>query len=626
MPIFAFRKKREPMLILIRRLISLCFFFPVFSSASNVEGDSTAFGSTTRYYYQQQFENADSANTIDNSLHNFQNYLPFNHIGNSGLPYNDLFYLPGSAQQSGFNYYKNNYSAYFFSPQKIKFYNTHTPYTNLFYTIGSKKEQVFRLTFSYNIKKNWNITVDFNRIRSDGFYPVQNTNDNFVDVSSNFKSLNNRYYLLGAVIYNSAKNKENGGISSVAANSITGTNLDSANRTTIERSMFLKQYFNLGKKSTDSAHLNFIEQPNSRIILTSLVENTILKYQDFNPLSGFYSIDYYNYVKTQDSTVNYKIDNELAWKRLDNTKHGGLKDMLGAGFSIKHQYVDIKQHHSEIAFNNLILGTEFFNTYTNNKLWWNATANYCLTGYNKANYSVIGTIKKTLIDSLSEAILKVENNAQTPDFIYNHYYSNNFFWTNNFSKTTTTRISATTYFKKYKFSAGADYSKYKNVAYFDQNAQAAQSNASIYIFHAFLKKDFSFHNWHLNNKINYQSVPALSVIRLPEFVLEHSLYYSKHVFQKVANLQIGASVFYVSSYYANEYMPATAQFYLQNTTLCGNYPAINFFINAQLKTVRVFFKIDNLNYKMMQNDYVLTPNYPMNGRAFKFGVSWMFFD
>ena len=139
---------------------------------------------TTQYFYENQFENSDSINYIDNSLTNFQNYLPRNHLGNSGLPYNSLF-PPSVSGNAGFNYSKNNYSNYFFSPQKIKFYNTRTPYTDLFYIIGSKKEQIFKMTFSYNVKKNWNVTADFNRIRSDGFYPRQNTNDNFIAVSSN---------------------------------------------------------------------------------------------------------------------------------------------------------------------------------------------------------------------------------------------------------------------------------------------------------------------------------------------------------------------------------------------------------------------------------------------------------
>jgi len=228
------------MLILIRKFFFILFFLPFSLSASN--GDSSVVSpptaSTTRYYYQHQFGNIDSSNAIESPLDNFQNYLPFNNLGNAGLAFNDLLYMPGSTQNFGFNYYKNNFSTYFFSPQKIKFYHTRTPYTNLFYVTGTKKEQVVRLTFSYNIKKNLNVTFDFNRIRSDGFHTLQNTNNNSVDVSSNFRSLNNRYYLLAAVIYNSAKSKENGGLSADSAYSVTGTNLDSANRTTIEKSIF----------------------------------------------------------------------------------------------------------------------------------------------------------------------------------------------------------------------------------------------------------------------------------------------------------------------------------------------------------------------------------------------------
>ncbi len=269
------------MCILIRRLVYIFFSLPFTLLALNTDSSAVSEKpfSTTHYYYQHQFENSDSVNSIDTSLDNFQNYLPFNHLGNSGLAYNDLFYNSALTQKSGFNYYKNNYANYFFSPQKIKYYNTRTPYTDLFYVTGSKKEQIFRLIFSYNVKKNWNVTANFNRIRSDGFYTLQNTNDNSIAISSNFKSLNNRYYLLTAIIYNSAKNAENGGL---ANNLGTGTNLDSASRITIEKKVFFKQYFNLGKTiiSTDSAHPNVI-QPTSRFILTSSVENMKLKYLDY---------------------------------------------------------------------------------------------------------------------------------------------------------------------------------------------------------------------------------------------------------------------------------------------------------------------------------------------------------
>jgi hypothetical protein len=85
-------------------------------------------------------------------------------------------------------------------------------------------------------------------------------------------------------------------------------------------------------------------------------------------------------------------------------------------------------------------------------------------------------------------------------------------------------------------------------------------------------------------------------------------------------------VFYTSAYYANAYMPATGQFYIQTEKKYGDYPFIDFFINAQIKTVRIFIKVDHLNSGLMGNYYMLTPHYPMSDRAFKFGISWRFFD
>ena len=65
---------------------------------------------------------------------------------------------------------------------------------------------------------------------------------------------------------------------------------------------------------------------------------------------------------------------------------------------------------------------------------------------------------------------------------------------------------------------------------------------------------------------------------------------------------------------------------ITNEKKYGDYPFIDFFINAQIKTVRVFIKVDHLNSGMMGNYYILTPRYPMNDRALKLGVSWRFFD
>lgn len=614
------------MLISLRKISFSLLFIPQFLFSVNNDSLNTVKKTpSTLFYYEHQFEFSDSVNYFDNSLNNFHNYLERGHLGNSGLPYNNLF-SPAISNKPEFNYSKNNYSNYFSSPQNIKFFNTRTPFTDLFYVLGSKKEQIFKMTFSYNVKKNWNVTANFNRIRSDGFYPRQNTNDNFLIVSSNFKSNNNRYYFLASIIYNNVKNAENGGVLDDSVISSTGVNLSFAKRSTLNQSVFFKQYLNFGERSTDTSKFNSII-PKSRLILTSMVENNILKYEDADPLSGYYSTIYFDSTTTYDSTINYKIENELAWKRLNNNKYRGFVDIFGAAFSVKHQLITVRQNEIDTAFSNISAGAEFYNTYSKNKFWWNISGKYTLSGYNKENYYTSATLKKIIKDSLNILILKAETNSQSPDFIYNHYSSNHFKWNNNFQQSQTSCLGIHFSALKYRFALGANVTSYTNLLFYDSEARATQYKVPVTVMSAFVKKDITLHNWHLNNKVIYQYIPeGITAIRLPEYVLEHSLYYATGMFKDVMNIQIGASLFYTAAYYANGYMPATAQFYLQNEKKQGNYPFVDFFLNAQIKSVRLFFKIDHLNSGMAGSNYSLTPNYPMNTRAFKLGISWRFYD
>lgn len=611
------------MLTLKKYLFLISFCTPLFLFAVETDSLSTSKKNKTAYFFdsenfRSQFENTDSLPAIDFSLNDFHNYLNRYHLGNSGLPFNSLFPVSFSSN-ADFNFSKNYYSPYFFTPKNVKFYDTHSPYTDLMYIAGSKKEQIFKMTFSYNVKKNWNLTAYFNRIRSEGFYSRQNTNNNSLAISTNYKSLNNRYYCLGSVIYNAAKHAENGGVVPDSVIVSTAPNLSTAQRSHINRQVFIKQYFNLGEKSTDTAQNNII-MPSSAFVLTSFYEKTGLKYEDKNPTSGFYSDIYFDSTKTFDSITTEKIENELAWKTSGNVNY------IGFGAGVKHQYVYQKQNGIDTTFNAAIFRAEIFNSKSNNNLWWNVIGKLTLGGYNNNNYSIVTSVKKDLGDSLNTLILKAGTELSSPDYIYNHYTSNHFRWINNFSEMQETRVGLSFLSKKIQLSTGVDFLQYNNFLYFDYNGKPRQHYETIPVWCLFLTKNFVVKNWHLNNKINYQYLPVLTAIRLPEYILEHALYYESDLFKNAMQFQVGASIFYNASYYANSYMPATGQFYLQNNKKMGNYPFVDFFINARIKSVRVFFKIDHLNAGMSGIKYALTPNYPQNGRAFKLGVSWRFFD
>ncbi|MCW3084654.1 MAG: hypothetical protein JWP12_2020 [Bacteroidetes bacterium] len=624
------------MRILIK-VIFLAFLLTFSLKVYSVNNDTTSLNkpkNTTKFFYTKQFEYQDSVNLIDNSLYDFQKYVSRNILGNNGLAIHDISYNPFQPDL-GFNYCKNNYSAYFYNPHQLKFYNTRTPYTDLLYVMGTKGEQNFKMTFSYNVKKNWNITADFFRLRSTGVYERQTTFENYIALSTNYKSKNNRYWLLGSVIYNGEKNQENGGIKEDSTfdsgksidQQLLRMNLSYATRSQVNRNVYLKQIINLGKKSTDTSDTKVII-PESRFILSSTYDDNYLRFEDSQSdmLSGYYSNLYYDSTQTADSTYFRKIENELEWKRLDNNKHRGLVDLLGVGFSVKHQLVFIRQKDIDTVFNNIIAGVQFYNTYSKHAFWWNLSGNYVASGYNKNDYQGVFVFRKKLADSLLDVTVKGESRSQTADFIYSQYRSNNFIWNNNFEKMQQSGAEISFKISKYHLDVIGAVNSYTNVLYFDNYAVPRQYTGTLPVFSVILKKDFILWNWHLNNRITYQKTPELSVIRLPELVLEHSLYYENDLIHKALRLQVGASVYYSTAYYADAYMPVTGEFYLQSQRKYGDYPFIDFFINAKIKTVRIFFKIDHLNSGLNSGSYILTPGYPYPGRTFKLGLSWKFYD
>lgn len=584
-----------------------------------------------RYYTISQFEYSDSITVVDNSLLGFQNYLPLNTLGNTGLPYDQIVFR--NTLPVGFAYGRNPFQEYYYTPGNLKFYNTRIPFSDLFYVFGSKTEQFFKMTLSYNVKKNWNLTANFSRIKSAGFFALRKTDETFFSLSSNYKSRNNRYWLLASGIINDTRNEESGGMINdsildgkdvIEGGSVRPalTAINAAKNYRFNKNIFLKQYFNLGYRKSDTAAII----PTSRFILTSSFDDISQEYMDNFPLSNYYPTIYYDSLKTHDSSYVLKLENEIAWKRVDNLKHRGFRDQIGVGASVKNQYIFVKQREIDTAFTNFIAGAHVNNLYSKNNIFWLLRGSYGLSGYNKGDFMVDAIAGKSWHDSLTTVFVSAKTTEQAPEFSYNCYSSNHFKWMNHFEKIKSTSIAANLSIKKYDFVMHADVTNYTNVLYFDPYAQARQYLGTISVFSLQLQKNIRLFNWHLTNDITYQNVPDSTVIRVPEFILQHSLYFEDDVFKKAMHFQIGLSLYYNTAYYSNVYNPATTQFYLQNEKKYGNYPVINFFLNAKVKVVTFFFKIDHLNYGLNGNYFMLSPHYLLSTRAFKFGVSWKFWD
>ena len=90
-------------------------------------------------------------------------------------------------------------------------------------------------------------------------------------------------------------------------------------------------------------------------------------------------------------------------------------------------------------------------------------------------------------------------------------------------------------------------------------------------------------------------------------------------------LQTGITFNYFTSYYMNAYNPLLAEFYVQTDREFGDFPRLDFFINAKIRQTRIYIKAEHFNAAFTGYDYFSAPNNPYRDFSVRFGVVWNFF-
>jgi len=231
-----------------------------------------------------------------------------------------------------------------------------------------------------------------------------------------------------------------------------------------------------------------------------------------------------------------------------------------------------------------------------------------------------------------DSILNIEGFAKftskTPDFNKQLYQSDyiDYNWQHNFSNEKYATLGFLINSSKWGM-AKASYNSVDNYTYFDENAKPTQTSKTLNYFRVKAEKSLHYKKFTLTNTILYQKViNGADFFRVPEIITRNSLYFSSYVFKgKPMYLQTGVTVKYFSAYKANAYNPLLSEFVLQNNTQIGNYPILDFFVNAQIKRTRLFLKVENLSASFTGRNYYSAPNYPYRDLTVRFGLVWNFF-
>ncbi len=555
--------------------------------------------------------------------------LPF---ANDGQTYNTLDFglnNPSTLPEFGFKAKHFNYA----KVKDINYYSVATPITELYFKTTLEQGQSVDAFITLNTSEQLNFSIAYKGLRSLGKYVNSLSSSGNFRFTTSYFSKNKRYLANFHYTNQDALNGENGGVSNLS-------DFESGNSQFTQRSR-LDVYFE-NAKSLLKGKRYFLDH--SFRLNTKDSQNNISISHQFSYESKIYEF-------SSAAAITRFGNGYVAVNSFDVTKNNAAYNRLGASFSNKilgefHFFIENYQYNylykRVLISNNLVsipnLNNDKLNAvggkylYSKNKLKGEALFSKSISKQTFSTLDITAQYKWNEKNNFSAQYL---NQSKVPDLNYTLYQSSfiNYNWHNNFKseKINTVKLKANTQW----LSAEAQLTRLDDYLYFsDDNTSDTiiistpkQYDKTINYLSVKVSKELKFRKFALDNTILFQQVTqGDNILNVPKLVTRNTLYFSDYVFKKAMFLQTGFTFQAFTKYYANDYNPLIGEFYVQEKTRIGDFPLVDFFINARVRQARIFLKAEHLNAGFTGRNYYSAPNYPYKDFIIRFGLVWTFFQ
>lgn len=619
-----------------------------FKALANVDIDTirkTSIDSTLVKFYNYSYDSLflTSGKFVDTSLVNvsdrdilLRSMNLFATLSNTGLAYNKMASDP--VFFNGFDMTHRAYDLYLRNSKSVRFTIPVQPFTQLYYIMGSKKEQQLNVSFGRELAPRLFVGMEYYLVNSPGPYKNSKSDNSSVYFTLRHNTKNNRYGISGHYFHNKLTMQENGGITNDSDfinnqetdRRVIGVNLTDARNQVKVSGFGFEQYFNISKPIAENDSVITLMQKFRLGRLTHRFEyqrNQTL-FTEGDPLAGFYA-DFdtaVNIDQTRDSIFQQTIRNVLQWNTLGYKKHNDdVPFYLGAGIehllvTHKPDTLQKKQYSQLIPFVSLkisVLKSAFLEGHAR-----------LVTGeYGQGDleldaglYQYLGTSQK----NLGKIMFKAHLINQEPSWKYQQFVSNHFSWDNSFKKSRF--LTLTGGYNFLGMTAGAQWQFIDRYVYLDKTVTPKQFSGSAVIYSLFANLNQKIGKFDLKGMVRYQQVSNDTLIHLPLFSGKIKLTFSQDLFDKAATIQPGVIFSYFTEYYADSWMPAVREFYLQDEVKTGGYPFLDVFLALKVKRANVFLQYVNVLGLTGNYNYLTVPHYPLRDPRFYFGVSWRFYQ
>jgi len=608
----------------------------------------------------------------DSSISDFYRRFPLSpfdiYLGNLGTASKSLLFSPSLA--AGWDAGFHAFDAYKFSLQKIRFFNTTRPYTELGYMLGSRAEQTIDIFHTQNIKPYWNASFQYRLINAPGQFRNQKTNHNNYQFTSWYQSKNKRYNNYLALVGNRLQGGENGGIlqdqdylneidyardrfiipTRIGGNPTYGTDFFSNDMATGNRynefNILIRQQYDFGQKDslvTDSTVLPLF-YPRLRFEHTFKYGTYKYTYEDriatgrstnepdsayyrnnygivFNPGESFYVRDQWKEISNDFSVYQYPDAKNLS----QFIRLGAEVQLLNGKF-----YQD-SSYKADASLYNLAAHGEYRNRTKNQK--WDLQANgiLYLNGYNLGDYHAIIRLQRLISQRFGSVSAGFENSNRKPAFIFDERSGFYFDDPKNFSKENTSHFFGSVILPRLRLQLGADYYLIGNYTYLADYRRLKQESSIFNFLRINARKTFPIgRHWFWDVEVHVQQKTGNAEINLPLAVTRQRFMYEGNFGLKNLNISFGIEGRYYTPYDADDYSPVLGRFMYQDSVKIKNLPDVAGFLHFRIRSFKAYLRAENINTArnfgglQFNNNNLAAPNYPTQGLWIRFGIYWTF--
>ncbi len=523
----------------------------------------------------------------------------------------------------------------------IKYYSVATPITELYFKTVMEQGQSVDAFVSVNTSERFNISVAFKGLRSLGRYVNQLSSTGNFRFTSSYNTLNKRYYLNFHFTGQDFLNGENGGITTVE--DFESEDGAFTNRARLEVFLRDAKSFMKGKRIFFDHNFRINGKSGSNNLYVTHQFNYERKFFEYSQATVLSTVGEDDAVKRfGDSYVTANINDQTRYNRMYN-KAGviyensllGKFQFFAEDFRFNYYYDRVLILNSGVVPSSLngeinTVGGQY--EYRKNK--WNGIFTYSNSISNQPMSNFDAKLHYKLNEK-NQFAFQYQMLSKIPDHIYNLYQSSyvNYNWFNDFKNEKINNLEATA--KTQWFDASVQVTSMKDYLFFSNDATDPQQqiispkqyDKTINYLSVKVSREFRWWKLALDNTVLYQQVDQEDdILNVPQIVTRNSLYFTDYFFKKALYLQTGFTVNYFTKYYINDYNPVIVEAFVQNEKKVGDFPMLDFFINARIRQTRVFFKLEHFNSKITGNNFYTAPNYPYRDFMIRFGLVWNFFQ